>query len=396
METQDDFHEHIANLCIGHFKTLPKSGKPNLNEWTVLSCIVIEKDKQLELISLGTGSKCIGKVKMSKSGDILNDSHAEVMCRRSFLRFLYYQMKTESSILTFKKETKKFSIKDNIKFHFFTTHIPCGDAAIFPKQNIEEFGDFVNSPDEVPSKKRKIEDIFRTGAKCLENDPQRDAKCPGTEYHVLGVVRTKPGRGDPTLSVSCSDKMAKWCHLGIQGALLSILLEEPIYLSTLTIAGETPFCEQSLERALYKRLGNVQLQKPYQVNKMVARQTMKKFEFAKDCSRKPCSSSVSWCNINEKSLEVAVEGRRQGVTKKKLDTEAGRLKICKLELFKTFMHICESKNIQLKNDCDNWTICYGDVKNLAKCYQNSWKLVKECFKTWPCKDENLLDFSIKC
>ena len=33
-----------------------------------------------------------------------------------------------------------------------------------------------------------------------------------------------------------SDKLAKWCLLGVQGALLSTVLEEPLYLQTLTVA----------------------------------------------------------------------------------------------------------------------------------------------------------------
>ena len=32
----------------------------------------------------------------------------------------------------------------------------------------------------------------------------------------LGAVRRKPGRGDATLSLSCSDKIARWCCLGLQ------------------------------------------------------------------------------------------------------------------------------------------------------------------------------------
>ncbi|KAJ8976874.1 hypothetical protein NQ317_001198 [Molorchus minor] len=355
MQIDLDYHNRIADLCLNHFKTLPKSGKPKQSEWTILSCIVLEFEDDLNVVALGTGSKCIGKNKMSPSGDILNDSHAEVICRRSFLRYLY---------------------EKGLGFIFFTTHVPCGDAAIFPKQNLEDFGNIIGGTSksagtedeyEVPSKKVKVEedgDIFRTGAKCLAEDIEQDLKLGGGGYHVLGAVRTKPGRGDPTLSVSCSDKFAKWCHLGLQGALLSLLLEKPIYLKSFTISGSTPFCKEALERAFYERLGNVSLDSPYAQNKMVIGQSTRMFEFAKDSAKQPCPSSISWCEVDGKRAEVAVDGRKQGVTKKNLNTPSGRLSICKLSFFKSFGDICESCSVNLT---ENMT--YKEVKMLACDYQ---------------------------
>lgn len=78
------------------------------------------------------------------------------------------------------------------------------------------------------------QDIYRTGAKCVPGGEQ-DSLRPAAQYHTVGLLRTKPGRGERTESMSCSDKVAKWNVLGCQGALLSIFLKEPIYFSSLVV-----------------------------------------------------------------------------------------------------------------------------------------------------------------
>lgn len=102
------------------------------------------------------------------------------------------------------------------------------------------------------------------------------------------------------MSVSCSDKIAKWCYLGVQGALMSILLDKPIYLSSFIIAGGTSYNKESLIRAFHGRIGDVDLNSPYFRNEIMIGQSNLTFTEAKCNNKQPCPTSISWCNIKDK------------------------------------------------------------------------------------------------
>lgn len=138
--------DEIARLCYEHYGTrLPKKGKPEPNrEWTLLAAVVkvqLVADRACggsnrptqvtkEVVSMGTGTKCIGQSKMRKSGDILNDSHAEVIARRSFQRYLHYQLHLaaalkEDSIFVPGTQRGLWKLRPDLLFVFFSSHTPC-------------------------------------------------------------------------------------------------------------------------------------------------------------------------------------------------------------------------------------------------------------------------------
>jgi len=96
-----------------------------------------------------------------------------------------------------------------------------------------------------------------------ENQSQPNVATRGRDnYALLGVLRTKPGRADSpsTYCMSCSDKIARWNVLGIQGALGSRLLE-PLYLSAIVIGEVPPEMKETVredcERAFWARIGDI-------------------------------------------------------------------------------------------------------------------------------------------
>ena len=157
--------------------------------------------------SSGTTIQLVGKCSPDEKHAVSNDNNsfsasAEILCASN-------------------ENESIFQCTSDIKENFFESNLKCSKLNCSSSQIEKEAI-------------KNVSDINRTGAKCVDNEMQ-DPLEAGSNYHVHGVLRTKPGRGERTLSMSCSDKMARWNVVGLQGALLSNLITNPIYLTSITV-----------------------------------------------------------------------------------------------------------------------------------------------------------------
>ncbi|KAF6172369.1 hypothetical protein GIB67_022592, partial [Kingdonia uniflora] len=224
--------ERVAESVFRAYNSLPKKGKPQGRETTVLAAFLLSSPSQdLQVVALGTGTKCLGRWRLSSRGDVVNDSHAETIARRALMKLLYSEIRrldtvdcnlrcsdgsqfqeNEVNSFLYHLETDgsvpvKYVMRPGREFHLYITQLPCGDASITPS-SILKSELFQTKENTLPL----MSDLMGSMDECFEASGRNDGDC----IQVVYMAQRKPGRGDTTLSLSCSDKIARWNVVGVQ------------------------------------------------------------------------------------------------------------------------------------------------------------------------------------
>ncbi|KAM4604705.1 double-stranded RNA-specific editase B2-like [Polymixia lowei] len=227
----------------------------------VLAGIVMTRGfdlRQAQVVALGTGTRTLAGESVSDQGLTVNDCHAEVIVRRALVRFLYAQVelllckRPEESIFIPDKGCG-YRLRAGLLFHMYVSSSPCGDARL-------------NCPYETTANTTSQRVVRRFTCHLRMKLDGGEGTLPLTAQRANQKWDgMSPSRSLTTMS--CTDKMAKWSVLGLQGALLSHLVQ-PVYLHSLTVG--TLRHTGHLGRAVARRLAAINhLAFPYRRNQLL-------------------------------------------------------------------------------------------------------------------------------
>ncbi len=266
-----------------------KTGKPQGHEHTVLAGIAVSfegkgdpKGGRAVFVVLASGTKCLPAASRN-DGLAVHDSHAEVLARRTMVRWLMDELFAmyagKPSAVLEVGNTGRVCVRDGVAFHLVVSGAPCGDCSIVVLEGSDRL-DGVGEPGKADQDRVSGRNSFREGSRvglddCATAASVKRHRTGAKMVHVSSilprqeeveraaqktcVVRRKPGRGLPTSSTSCSDKILRWMHLGFQGCLMRSLLDEPLRFGSITAAAAS---QVALQRGVWGRQPVSRLEAP--------------------------------------------------------------------------------------------------------------------------------------
>jgi double stranded RNA-specific editase B len=126
-------------------------------------------------------------------------------------------------------------LKDGVEFHLFVTTAPCGDARIFSLHESSSSSSLASES----SRERDAVDCYRPDSSRGLLRSKIECGMGTVPISSKITVQTFDGvmSGDRLLTMACSDKILRWNVVGLQGALLSLLIK-PVYLKSITVGSK--------------------------------------------------------------------------------------------------------------------------------------------------------------